>query len=239
MNFKVIQVEGIGEVTIEKSSRSKQLRLSLRPFKGIKVTIPMRSSFADGERFVYQKIDWLKQNLSKIQKTENQVSVYDTNTVFKTRFHQLEIKPETIENIKIRVGDGKISIFYPRTIDVKDERVQKAVKNGIEAALRIEARHILPHQVKQLAEKHGFTYNKVGITSAKTRWGSCSSNNSINLTLHLMRLPNHLIDYVILHELCHTKVKNHGTDFWALLDQVSGNAKRLSKEMKNYSLKFY
>ena len=63
--------------------------------------------------------------------------------------------------------------------------------------------------------------------------------DSGDLSLHLMRLPNHLIDYVILHELVHTKVKNHSRDFWQLLDIVSGNAKKLDREVKEYSIEIY
>ena len=65
------------------------------------------------------------------------------------------------------------------------------------------------------------------------------TNNNINLNIHLMRLPNHLIDYVILHELVHTKIKNHSRDFWNMLDLVTGNAKKLDKELKNYRTKIY
>ena len=54
-----------------------------------------------------------------------------------------------------------------------------------------------------------------------------------------MMLPDHLIDYVILHELAHTKVKNHGVHFWNLLDKVSGNAKGLDKEVKQYRIGVY
>ena len=75
--------------------------------------------------------------------------------------------------------------------------------------------------------------------NSKTRWGSCSYENNINLNLHLMRLPNHLIDYVILHELVHTKIKNHSKDFWNLLDVVTGNAKNLDRELKNHHTKIY
>ena len=91
----------------------------------------------------------------------------------------------------------------------------------------------------ELAEKHNFKYKKVAIKNAKTRWGSCSYVNNINLSLHLMRLPDYLIDYVILHELVHTKIKNHSKDFWHFLDYVSGNAKKLDKELKDYRTHIY
>ena len=86
-----------------------------------------------------------------------------------------------------------------------------------------------------LAEKFGFNYNKLFIKNLRSRWGSCSNRNNINLNLQLMRLPDKLIDYVILHELVHTEEKNHGEKFWAKLDAITGNAKVLAIEMKKYS----
>ena len=83
--------------------------------------------------------------------------------------------------------------------------------------LRRLAKSILPARLEELAKKHGFEYKGLRINNARTRWGSCSFKNNINLNLNLARLDDELIEYVILHELCHTKVKNHSKKFWDLL----------------------
>ena len=98
------------------------------------------------------------------------------------------------------------------------------------------AEEFLNGRINELADKFDFVYNKVTIRNQKTRWGSCSGNNNINLNMHLMNIPNHLIDYVILHELVHTVVKNHSPLFWITLDRYVGNAKAIDKELKKYSL---
>ena len=98
------------------------------------------------------------------------------------------------------------------------------------------AKEFLEGRVRELADKFEFVYNKVTIRNQKTRWGSCSGKNNINLNMQLMNIPNHLIDYVILHELVHTKVKNHSPLFWGSLDKYVGNAKAIDKELKQYSL---
>ena len=98
------------------------------------------------------------------------------------------------------------------------------------------AKEFLEGRIKELADKFGFVYNKVTIRNQKTRWGSCSGKNNINLNMQLMNTPNHLIDYVILHELVHTKIKNHSPLFWGSLDIYVGNAKAIDKELKKYSL---
>ena len=98
------------------------------------------------------------------------------------------------------------------------------------------AEEFLERRIKKLADKFGFVYNKVTIRNQKTRWGSCSGKNNINLNIKLMNIPNHLIDYVLLHELVHTKFKNHSSLFWRSLDIYVGNAKAIDKELKKYSL---
>ncbi|MDQ4139276.1 MAG: M48 family metallopeptidase, partial [Bacteroidota bacterium] len=115
-----------------------------------------------------------------------------------------------------------------------DEEVQEFIRQAVEATYRLEAKAYLPGRVAYFAQKFGFTYNKVVIKNTSTRWGSCSAVNNINLNLHLMRLPEALRDYVILHELAHTVEKNHGPRFWALLDRISGNARYLDRQMKAY-----
>ena len=71
----------------------------------------------------------------------------------------------------------------------------------------------------------------------KTRWGSCSAKNNINLNMLIMYLPKHLQDYIILHELVHTRIKNHSNHFWNVLDGIVGDARGMNKELKlNYTL---
>ena len=100
------------------------------------------------------------------------------------------------------------------------------------------AKHTLVRRLSEIAEIHDFHYAKVTIRKQKTRWGSCSAKNNISLNINLVRLPDDLRDYVLLHELVHTRIKNHSKAFWAELDKfVGGNAKVLAKKVKNYKLR--
>ncbi|GHT12747.1 hypothetical protein FACS189415_3020 [Bacteroidia bacterium] len=106
-----------------------------------------------------------------------------------------------------------------------------------EALLRKQAQFFLPVKLAELAHLHGFIYESVQIRKSKTRWGSCSSKSAINLSFYLMLLPQHLIEYVLLHELCHTVQLNHSPAFWALLDKCTqGKAKALRKEIRKYKI---
>ncbi|MBU2520893.1 MAG: M48 family metallopeptidase [Proteobacteria bacterium] len=99
-----------------------------------------------------------------------------------------------------------------------------------------EARKFLTNRLNELSGKHGFDYNKVFVRNQRTRWGSCSVKNNINLNVNLVCLPEELIDYTILHELVHIRIKNHNKEFWDELDKLVVNAKKLDKKLNKYNV---
>lgn len=101
---------------------------------------------------------------------------------------------------------------------------------------RPAAKKILIQRLDKLALTHGYRYHRVFIRNQKTRWGSCSAKNNINLNIKLTRLPECLMDYVILHELVHTRIKNHGHRFYARLDRLVSDRKALDEMLKTYGL---
>ncbi|MGD9300805.1 MAG: DUF45 domain-containing protein [Desulfobacterales bacterium] len=100
---------------------------------------------------------------------------------------------------------------------------------------RQAARRRLIDRLNYLALKFGFQYNRVFIKNQKTLWGSCSGKNNINLNVNLVRLPEELIDYTILHELVHTRIKNHGQRFWSQLDRLLTDARKLDRTLNEYN----
>ena len=102
----------------------------------------------------------------------------------------------------------------------------------------MEAKVFVSERIHYFSTKFNFEYNNLTIKAITSRWGSCSAVNNINISLFVMQLPDYLIDYIILHELSHTIVKNHGKDFWNLLNQLTGGkARQLDKEVNKYSTK--
>jgi predicted metal-dependent hydrolase len=99
-----------------------------------------------------------------------------------------------------------------------------------------EAHRFLKERLEQLARRFGFTYNRVSLRRQKTRWGSCSGNNNISLNLKLALLPDPLRDYVIFHELVHTRIANHGREFWLELNRYVGDAKELRGRLRRIPL---
>jgi len=102
---------------------------------------------------------------------------------------------------------------------------------------REEAREVLVSRLRELARKFGYQFNRVTIRNQRTRWGSCSARNNISLNMKLALLPDVLRDFILLHELVHTKIKNHGKAFWAELLRVEPNARELDRRVNQYDLR--
>ncbi|GGK87214.1 M48 family metallopeptidase [Rufibacter glacialis] len=233
------EIDTIGLVQFVPSATAKYVRISIKPGQGVRVTLPKRATLAQAETFVQEKAPWIRKHLSNQQQEQQKKTLFSPDVEFKTRFHQLLLLPHPLPQAKSRLKDGILYVWYPEQVGYEHPDVQEYIKQSVEYTLRLEAKRYLPQRVAHFAQQFGFSYQQVAIKNAKTRWGSCSYTNNINLNLHLMRLPPHLCDYVILHELAHTVEKNHGPRFWALLDKISGDARGLDKQLKAYRLQVY
>ena len=131
-----------------------------------------------------------------------------------------------------------IDLDYRIDTEFSDEKLQAWLRNVIEEALRRNAKIVLPPRLYMLSMQHNLPYKSVKINSSSGRWGSCSAQGNINLSYYLVLLPKHLIDYVLLHELAHTREMNHGERFWDLLDRMTdGKAQALRAELRKYQTK--
>ncbi len=230
----ILHINELGfPVKLVRSPRVKRINLSIRPFEGVRVAAPSRVSKAKISEILMEKKEWIEKHLVKTKAVEKK-SEFDENSTFRTREHTLKMEAGAFADISVRVSRGFIHVTYPALLPVDDRAIQEAARKGIEKALRKEARKHLLKRVEELAQKFGFSYSRVALKNAKTRWGSCSRQGNINLNIHLMRLPARLTDYVILHELCHTVEANHGKGFWAKMESVLPGARQLDKELNTY-----
>ena len=235
---KKITIEDI-DITFLARNSSKSIRISINEVKGVRVFVPLFLSFNSAKSFVISKIDWIKGHVTKIEQLKSEKMIFKPGFIFNTKLSAIEFKLASTDKIKSKYKNNSIKILLPENIIIKSSNCQLDIRNEIEKVLRKDAKIYLPNRVKYFAKKFDFHYKKVTIKNTKTRWGSCSSINNINLNLHLMRLTDKLIDYVILHELVHTKIKNHQKEFWDLLNIVSGDAKGLDIELKKYHIHTY
>lgn len=158
---------------------------------------------------------------------------FDLNFSIEAECFRLKLETSPLKNFTVSMRDETVVIACPAHADFTTDRVQTLVKNAVMRAMRKKAEEYLPPLVQYWSGLFDLPYNKVTISKARSRWGSCSSKRDISLSFYLMLLPAHLMDYVILHELAHTREMNHGPKFWELLNQLTdGKALALRKELR-------
>lgn len=240
MAERYIYIKGIGDVLLKKNMRAKRLGIKVVPMQGVIVNIPRSVSYDRASRFVLEKESWIKKTLKKTASIEQQFTVFDHETNFRTKDHLLRLYPIKTNEFRYQLKAGQVIFTYPDFLPVYDEQVQSAIRHAVLETWRIEAKRYVPERVAHLAKRYGFDYRDIRIKNTKTRWGSCSNLNNLNFSLHIMRLPQTLQDYLILHELCHTVEKNHSKAFWDLLDKVClGQARVLDKTLNTYRLDIF
>jgi predicted metal-dependent hydrolase len=202
--------------------------------------MPLNVTLVEAEKFVASKAEWIRRAREKFMKAETGKTVFNGEDEYRTKFHVLKLIPEQRNNLKLGVTDEFIEIRYPEHYNIRDENLQATIRKAMEHAWKIEACEYLPKRMEQLAALHKLDFRRLTIKNTRSFWGNCSRDNSIVLSLHLMHLPDELIDYVILHELSHTVHKNHKAGFWAMLDKLTGEqARTLDRTLKEYSTKIY
>jgi predicted metal-dependent hydrolase len=181
MNKKIVFLEKIGEVLLERSARTKRISLSVKPQGRIRVAVPRGVPFELAAQFAGTKAGWI-----------------------------LHRKEDLLRDTR------KADLLCQTPLDTG------------------RARLTITHRLSELAARHGFSYNRVFIRNQKTRWGSCSGRNNINLNINLVRVTPELMDYVLLHELVHTRIKNHGPLFWNELGRLVAKARELDRLLNEY-----
>lgn len=236
--MKQVNITGLGTVTFIKRRNNRRINVKVEPHASIKVSLPHNIPFSTAIKFV-QENSFLIQN--KAESINSKLTVFKPSTQFKTMWHTLQFTPNKHPSPYYLIENHLIIIKYPEERPFEDPEIQDTVRKAIEETLRKEAKIYLPRRLNELALQYKLNYNKVFVKNIKTLWGSCSSKNNINLNIHLMRLPKHLIDYIILHELAHTVIKGHSPSFYDLLSSMLKNNTigELKNELQRYTPQIY
>ena len=228
MKNKVVQIKPVGKVTFYPNKRSKNIKISVKPDKSVLVSFPYFVSNYEVATFVQKNIEWITQQQQKFVRNRTYFKEGDS---FATKLHEVSFYNGLKNHVSHR---GEIVKIFVEDFD--SDEGQKFIEKVLTEIYRFEAKRILPERIKKLAKVYGFSVGKITIRNNRRNWGSCSSKNNISLNLQMMKLPDELIDYILLHELVHTKIKNHGPEFWENLNLITGRkAKVLAKQVKKYS----
>ena len=221
--------EEFGEIVVKKRSLAKTVSLKIAPDGRIQITMPPYAPLLAAKTLIKTSRKQIRELVSQYRKklsyTKNQQIGKSHNLLIQT----------TAKPSSVKIVGTQILAEINEAESVESAVNQQLIRSKILAALRKEAKSYLPRRLSFLAKEHGFSFARSKITHSSSRWGSCSSSGTISLNIGTMNLPFELIDYVIIHELCHTRHMNHSTKFWDEVSKFDPHYKIHRNELKKYS----
>ena len=225
----IITDEEFGEIVVKKRSLAKTVSLKIAPDGRIQITMPPYAPLLAAKALIKTSRKQIRELVSqyreKLSYTENQQIGKSHNLLIQT----------TAKPSSVKIVGTQILAEINEAESVESTANQQLIRSKILIALRKEAKSYLPRRLSFLAKEHGFSFARSKITHSSSRWGSCSSSGTISLNIGMMNLPFELIDYVIIHELCHTRHMNHSTKFWDEVVKFDPHYKIHRNELKKYS----
>ena len=225
----IITDEEFGEIVVKKRSLAKSVSLKIAPDGRIQITMPPYAPLLAAKALIKTSRKQIRELASqyreKLSYTENQQIGKSHNLLIQT----------TTKPSSVKIVGTQILAEINEAESVESVTNQQLIRSKILVALRKEAKSYLPRRLSFLAKEHGFSFARSKITHSSSRWGSCSSSGTISLNIGMMNLPFELIDYVIIHELCHTRHMNHSTKFWDEVSKFDPHYKIHRNELKKYS----
>lgn len=200
------------------SKRAKYIRLKLSRRGELSVTLPSLTKPKLAHDFVQSKLRWIEKNLQgidyqTINKLPELLNLQLLNEVWTIKYLNIDDHESSYLTLK---ECGNTVLELQGTFEQINNHglVAKILNNWC----RKKAKTIFNEMLQGLAELHGFHYQRLSIRSQKTRWGSCSQQKNINLNAKLLFMPDAIVKYVMIHELCHTLEMNHSARFWDLVE---------------------
>jgi predicted metal-dependent hydrolase len=227
MSQKTVWLPEIGELVLSKRKGTRNMRLSISSAGKVRVGLPAWAPYAAGVSFAKSRAEWINQHLP----AAHEVHLSDGSRIGKSYRLNYIFNPDAAKTSTRLVAQ---SLRITSHLPLSHPSVQTAAAKAGERALRQEAGLLLPPRLSALAKKAGFEYQSVRIKKMVSRWGSCSSHRVITLNFFLMQLPWEMIDYVLLHELVHTRHLDHSPRFWSEFDRVYPGAKQARRSIKHY-----
>jgi len=217
------------EFKVTKSKR-KSLSIAIQPDGNLLVKAPFFLSDAEILKWVKTKTGWIIRQRAKIieQQEINPPKHYISGEKFLYlgKEYELEVRFSERRAGMVGIDEDKIILFSKSEEKTEVEKILSAwyVK---------QAKARLPKRVRFWAEQMGESYGNITIKNQKKRWGSCSSARNLNFNWRLIMMPEEVIDYVVVHELCHLRQMNHSKEFWREVEKVLPDYKTRKKWLEN------
>lgn len=229
VSSKALFDQEFGEIKLRQARSFSRISIRLDSDGCLKISAPKWVSERQLKKFIDQNRDAIRQ----IATQHHQRHIFlSGQKIGKTHL----LKVESANRLEIVIRTNFLVVRLEPGQDLAMPEIQAALRPYVLKILRWQAKHYLPERLAYFARKHGFSYKRLRLSHAATRWGSWTGRETVSLNIALMQLPNELIDYVIVHELCHSRQANHSAAFWHEVEQILPNYKELDKKLKLYSV---
>lgn len=220
-----------GVIVCRRSSQARFVRIRVSEDGSVRASLPKRAPLY----MVRELLESSRPEIRKLVAGQKSKRVQYQDGMGIGHSHRLHIAYEDIDAPKRTLSGQDVHIHLPQRYLHDDTSAQTFISKQVKRALKREAMAYLPRRLSYLATTFGFTYAKERFGNQTGRWGSCSSSGTISLNVALMNLPHELIDYVLIHELAHTRQMNHSPAFWELVERCMPEYKQHRKILKTMS----
>lgn len=220
-----------GMVICRRSAQARYVRIRIADDGSIRASLPKRAPLY----LVQELINGSREDIRRLVATQKAKRVQYHDGMAIGRSHRLRIVYGPVDEASRKLVGQEIVVTLPLEAAHDSETSQAYLATQVRRALRREAMAYLPRRLRYLADAHGFQYEKERFGNQSGRWGSCSSSGTISLNVGLMNLPHELIDYVLIHELAHTRQMNHSSAFWDIVEQCMPEYRTHRKMLKTMS----
>lgn len=212
-------------------NNSDRIAIKMRPNGQLVVSAPRQAFLTEPDflDFIYRSRDSIRQLVGRCSGREFK----DGDQI--GSIHRLSRKLVLIEGVRASTKETATELIVTLPNTYSPIRARAYINQAIAKSLRRQSERYLKKRLQYWADQGGYTYSTIRFNHAKTCWGSCTGQQVISLNIGLMTLPPELIDYVLVHELVHTRHLNHGAGFWREVVSVLPRGKILSKKLKSYT----
>ncbi len=205
---------------IRRSQRVSNARIVVKPGQ-VEIVAPLQIPEHKLHKFVQAKQDWVTQALKKMAASSPQNSGFvpveyksGVDMTYQGKVYPLAVLPSKLKRVKIEFIDGyKVHIPVAMNADEHNHQIKEALIRW----MKKRTKQLVEDLVQIHADKKQLFPRTITIKTQKSRWGSCGIHNDININWLLLMAPSEVLEYVVVHELCHIKVKNHSSQFWSLV----------------------
>lgn len=227
MTKRVIEHPEFGIIILQKNAKSRSVKMRFNREGILSVSLPRWYSFGLAYSFVLSQTTWIK-NHRPANSPLSQIKHIGLARML------IIGEDSSVNKIKTKISDDSVRITYSSKHFKSVPELEKKLKSALERVLKRDCQKYITQRLNYLSEYTNIDFHNLNFIKLTSRWGSCDTYKNLKFSIYVIQLPKKLIDYVILHELAHTRAMSHGPEFKSIMDNICPDFRNLRKELKKF-----